>query len=482
MKTISKIKLRYYQLNKVTRLKKDIVRFYRTCMIEKPWAIWYKRHSINDKLVYKEICFYAEIIGVSFLTQAAKVFTDEEKIQILSDIVAIETVDQNEESVAFYLKELLEKYGIESSIIPSGTPGRANLVAEIGEGSPVIAISGHMDVVSPGNVSAWTSDPYTLTERDGKLYGRGATDMKSGLAALVIAMIEIKEQGLLNKGTIRLLATYNEENGAVGSIQLEEAGYLKDVDAIVVGEPTQKMIHPSHKGSMNFVVSSRGRSVHSSQPRGGINAIEPLMDFALAFKEAFVEATKDINFGQLDFSNALDLYGAVEGDDEGNAELDQLLKQPKFSTTVFRGGDQVNTIPDHAEIVFNIRTVPEFNNEDVKGVFASVYKEFTENGADFDVQLTLDLRPLDGGVDSDLVQLTQRLGHEYFNQDLTVVPMTGGTDGANFVANKESGYPIIIFGPGSATSHQIDEYVEKNNYLSFVDLYIDLVSTYLEEK
>ena len=417
-----------------------------------------------------------------FLTKVAKVFTDEEKIKILSDIVAIETVDRNEEDVANYLATLLSEYGIDSKVIPTGIPGRANLVAEIGSGSPVLAISGHMDVVSAGNAEAWTSDPYTLTERDGKLFGRGSTDMKGGLAALVIAMIEIKEQELLERGTLRLLATYNEENGAVGSIQLEEAGYVSDVDAIVIGEPTTGMIHPSHKGSMNFVVSSRGKSVHSSRPRGGINAIDPLMDFALAFKQAFKEATKDISFGQLDFSPVLNLYGAVEGDDAGNQELDQLLKQPTFNVTVFRGGDQVNTIPDNAEVVFNIRTVPEFDNEAVKGVFAEVYQEFLDKGADFDLQLTLDLKPLNGGVNSDLVQLTKTLGATYLNQDLEVVPMTGGTDGANFVANKPAGYPIIIFGPGSTTSHQIDEYVDKDEYLTFVNLYIDLLATYLENK
>ncbi len=434
-------------------------------------------------MIDRENCQYKwQLRGVFFLTKTAKVFTDEDKIRILSDIVAIETVDRKEEDVANYLADLLGKYDIESKVVPTGIPGRANLVAEIGSGSPVIAISGHMDVVSAGNAEAWTSDPYTLTERDGKLYGRGATDMKGGLAALVIAMIEIKEQGLLKEGTIRLLATYNEENGAVGSIQLEEAGYVKDVDAIIIGEPTTGMIHPSHKGSMNFVVSSRGRSVHSSKPRGGINAIDPLMDFAIDFKAAFTEATKDITFGLLDFSPALDMYGAVEGDDEGNEELNALLKQPKFSVTVFRGGDQVNTIPDHAEVVFNIRTVPEFNNEDVKGVFADVYNKYVDAGADFDVQLTLDLKPLNGGVDSDLVQLSQRLAKDYLAEDLRVVPMTGGTDGANFVANKEAGYPIVIFGPGSLTSHQIDEYVEKDEYLAFVDLYIDLIATYLDEK
>src|SRR5437660_744765 len=83
---------------------------------------------------------------------------------------AIISVNENEIEVANYLKDLFAQYGIESKIVPV-TDTRVNLVAEIGSGSPVIGISGHMDVVSPGDESDWTSDPFTLTERDGKLYG-----------------------------------------------------------------------------------------------------------------------------------------------------------------------------------------------------------------------------------------------------------------------------------------------------------------------
>src|SRR5699024_1103483 len=118
------------------------------------------------------------------LTKVAKVFTDEEKIKIINDIVTMETIDRNVEDGVNYHATLLSEYGIDSKVIPTGIPGRANLVAEIGSGSPVLAISGHMDVVSAGNAEAWTSDPYTLTERDGKLFGRGSTDMKGGLTAL----------------------------------------------------------------------------------------------------------------------------------------------------------------------------------------------------------------------------------------------------------------------------------------------------------
>lgn len=133
--------------------------------------------------------------------------SSEEKVEILADLVGIESVNDNELDVANYLHDLFQKHHIDSKIIKL-TDTRANLVAEIGSGSPVLAVSGHMDVVSPGDSSKWQTPPFKLTEdSEGHLHGRGASDMKSGLAAFVISMIELHEQGLPKHGTVRLLAT-----------------------------------------------------------------------------------------------------------------------------------------------------------------------------------------------------------------------------------------------------------------------------------
>ena len=120
-----------------------------------------------------------------------KKFTEEEKIQHLANIIAMKTVNENEIEVAEYLQKLFSDYGIDSKIVPV-TDTRVNLVAEIGSGSPVIGISGHMDVVSAGDEAEWASDPFILEERDGKLYGRGTNDMKAGLLNLALTLIELK--------------------------------------------------------------------------------------------------------------------------------------------------------------------------------------------------------------------------------------------------------------------------------------------------
>ena len=142
--------------------------------------------------------------------------TNGEKIKILSDLVAIKTVNDNEIKIAKYFQELFDKSDIDSHL-DELSKTRANLIASIGSGKPVIGVSGHIDVVDEGNHNDWTYDPFTLTEDNGYLYGRGAADMKSGLAALAIALIEIKKSNSLKKGTIKFMATVGEEIEQAGS-------------------------------------------------------------------------------------------------------------------------------------------------------------------------------------------------------------------------------------------------------------------------
>ena len=120
-------------------------------------------------------------------------FSEKEKLKLLSDIVEINSVNDNEIEVATYLKDLFEAHHINAEIdVIEGK--RANLIATIGSGSPVVAISGHMDVVSEGDQNDWDYPPFQMTEKDNRLYGRGTSDMKSGLMALAIAMIEERKR------------------------------------------------------------------------------------------------------------------------------------------------------------------------------------------------------------------------------------------------------------------------------------------------
>lgn len=376
-----------------------------------------------------------------------KRFTEKEKIKILSDIIAMKSVNENEIEVANYLKGLFAEYGIDSKIVPV-TDTRVNLVAEIGSGSPVIGISGHMDVVSPGDESEWSSDPFTLTEKDGKLYGRGTNDMKAGLINLALVMIELKENDELKNGTVRFMATTGEEVGAAGSKKLYEEGYMDDVDYLWVAEPSHDTIIYAHKGSLNLRVTSFGEAAHSSMPDQGYNAINPLMEYLLEMDET------------------------LNGDNRKNEVLDELV----MSTTIFNAGDQINSVPEKAEAEINVRTIPEFDNDEVINLFNKTADTYNKKGTNIQVEVTMSLPSVFTSGESEMVNLAKKLGEKYLSLDISVKGSPGTTDASNLLRDKDDSFPFMMFGPGETKmAHKTDEYVYKEYYFAFFDIYKELI-------
>ncbi|WP_161879683.1 ArgE/DapE family deacylase [Alkalibacterium sp. MB6] len=376
-----------------------------------------------------------------------KQFTDEEKLNILSDLISMKSVNENEIEVANYLKNLFLDYDIDSTIIPV-TDTRVNLVAEIGSGHPVIGISGHMDVVSAGDENEWVSDPFTLTERNGKLYGRGTNDMKAGLVNLVLVMIELKENNELINGTVRFMATTGEEVGGAGSKKLYEEGYMADVEYLWVAEPSHDTIIYSHKGSLNLKVTSKGESAHSSMPHLGRNAINPLMAYLL------------------------ELDRKLNNDDRVNDVLGQLV----MSTTLFNAGNQVNSVPEKAIAEINVRTIPEFDNDEVIALFKKTAETYSKNGAQIDVDVTMSLPSVFTSGKSNMVNLAKSIGRKHLGFDIDLKGSPGATDASNLLRDKGVDFPFMMFGPGETKmAHKTNEYVYKDYYFAFFDIYKDLI-------
>lgn len=403
-------------------------------------------------------------------------FSNEEKVQILSDIVAIETVNDNELEVCNYLQQLFSNYGIESKI-QKIDERRANLIAEIGEGNPVIGISGHMDVVSAGNKSQWTYDPFSLTEDDGFLYGRGAADMKSGLAALAIALIDIKQSQALQQGRIRFLATSSEEMEQLGSQTLYEHGYMDDVDALLIAEPCQDIMVYAHKGSMDYRITSYGKSAHSSMPVMGINAINPLISFIQDIDDAYARISKEVQGKALDFTKFIDRIKPSLPATTALEDVESALQGLVISNTLIKGGVQVNSVPEEADANFNIRTIPEYDNAQVKALFSNIIKSHNDKGANLSSNLYLDLDPVLTTGDNSLINTAQTIAKSLFDKDFIASPIGGVTDASNLLKNKDENFPFLVFGPG-IKPHQIDECVEKDMYLKFIDFYSELLTTY----
>lgn len=409
------------------------------------------------------------------------VLTNEKKVEILSDIVAIKTVNGNELAVAEYLQTWFDKYNIESHI-DDVSDGRANLIATIGSGQPVVGISGHIDVVAEGNHENWTYNPFKLTEDQGRLYGRGAADMKSGLAALAIALIEIKESGKLTRGTIKFMATVGEEMEQVGSRQLYEKGYADDLDALLIAEPSYPNLVYAHKGSMDFRITSKGKSSHSSTPFLGENAIKPLLEFIQNIDKEYESLTQKVKSNALNFSKVVNKLENKLPEHITKTQAKELVEGLVITNSIVKGGNQVNSVPDTATAEFNVRTIPEYNNKKVKELFNNYLQKANEKGATLNQEIYLDLEPVVTTGKNRLVDLGLKKAHQYFpnETELITTPTVAVTDASNLLRDKDEHFPFLMFGPGVGP-HQINEYVDKKNYLDFIDYYIDLLNSFFND-
>lgn len=375
----------------------------------------------------------------------------ERKIQILKDIVNIDSTNGHEEQVANYLQKLFAEYGIESEKVQYDVD-RASLVSEIGSNDgKVLAFSGHMDVVDAGDVSKWKFPPFEAAEHEGKIYGRGATDMKSGLAAMIIAMIELHEEKQKLNGKIRLLATVGEEVGELGAEQLTQKGYADDLDGLIIGEPSGHRIVYAHKGSINYTVKSTGKNAHSSMPEFGVNAIDNLLLF-------YNEVEK--------FVKSIDATNEILGDFIHNV-------------TVIDGGNQVNSIPEKAQLQGNIRSIPEMDNETVKQVLVKIINKLNkQENVNLELIFDYDKQPVFSDKNSDLVHIAKSVASDIVKEEIPLLGISGTTDAAEFTKAKKE-FPVIIFGPGNETPHQVNENVSIENYLEMVDVYKRIATEFL---
>lgn len=404
-------------------------------------------------------------------------FSEKEKIQLLADIVELQTENNSEIDVCNYLTDLFDKYDIKSEILKVNEH-RANIVAEIGNGSPILALSGHMDVVDAGNQDNWSYPPFQLTEKDGKLYGRGTTDMKGGLMALVVSLIELKEQNELPHGTIRLLATAGEEKEQEGAKLLADKGYLDDVDGLIIAEPTGSGIYYAHKGSMSCKVTATGKAVHSSVPFIGDNAIDTLLEFYNLFKEKYSELKQQDTKHELDVAPMFkSLIGKEISEEDAN-----YASGLTAVCSIINGGKQFNSVPDEASLEFNVRPVPEYDNDFIESFFQNIINDVDSNKLSLDIPSNH--RPVTSDKNSKLITTIKDVASSYVEQDeIFVSALVGATDASSFLGDNKDNVDLAIFGPGNPLmAHQIDEYIEKDMYLKYIDIFKEASIQYLKEK
>jgi len=410
----------------------------------------------------------------------------DEVVQALSDIVKMNTVNGAEKQVTDYIAALLAKHGIASKLVEYA-PDRASLVAEIGDGNgPVVGFDGHADIVALGDANKWQVEALSATIKDNLMIGRGTSDMKSGLMAGVWALIHLKENQVPLHGTVRLMATVGEEYGQYGAKQLAKAGYVDDVDTLIVGEPSgvakqllmqkqiqymlqidqagaqkladanqtneQHFIELAHKGSLTYTVHSKGVASHSSMPEIGKNAITPLMAFYQKEEEYFASIKNYRN---------------------------PVLGPVTPVVTMVRGGEQINTVPASADLSVKIRTIPELPNADMTVAIKEIIADLNAAGADLTLDILSDLRPMHTMETAKLVKVAKTIGEADLEQKLPLIGVPGGTDASSFLAVNPD-IDVVIFGPGNITAHQVNEYVDLDMYHRFITIYEKMMTELLK--
>ncbi|HEU4851229.1 MAG TPA: succinyl-diaminopimelate desuccinylase [Telluria sp.] len=355
--------------------------------------------------------------------------------QLTEELISLSSITPDDKGCQRRLIELLEPLGFTCETIVSN--GVTNLWARKGTQAPVLAFAGHTDVVPTGPAAKWTSEPFVPTVRDGRLYGRGASDMKTSLAAMVVAVEEFVAAQPGHKGSIAFLITSDEEGDAVDGTtvvvdRLKERDEL--IDFCIVGEPTSAhvlgdMIKNGRRGSLSGHLVIKGVQGHIAYPQ---HARNPIHQAAPALAEL-----------------------AAEHWDEGN----EYYLPTSFQISNIRGGTGANNvIPGELCIDFNFRFSTASTSD---GLEARVHAILDHHDLEYDLQWTLSGRPFltPKGTLSDAV--CQAICDETGVH--TELSTTGGTSDGRFIADICP--QVIEFGPPNASIHKIDEHIE----LRFID-------------
>lgn len=360
------------------------------------------------------------------MTRADPLALARQLVRIDSRNPALAPDSAGEQAAASALARTLESWGL-STEMHDAAPGRPNVVARAGRGvGRSLMLNGHLDVVG---VDGMTHSPFGAEERDGKLFGRGAADMKGGLAAMCAAAARAAARGI--GGEVIIAAVADEEHTSMGTRELLRRGVR--ADAAIVGEPTGLAVMPAHKGFAWIEIDVHGRAAHGSRYEVGVDAI-------------------------LDAGLVLDELSALERD-ALPARRHPLLGRPSLHVSTIEGGTGWSTYPDRCVIRVERRTLPTENaDEPLAEVLAAIARARKRRASlAAEARLVLSQAPSEVASNAPIVAALSAALTEC-KEPATIGGMTAWTDAALL---NEAGIPAICFGPGDiALAHAAEEWID----------------------
>ncbi len=316
-----------------------------------------------------------------------------------------------------------------------------------GKSGKQLVLCGHMDTVSPGT-GEWIYSPFSGEIADGRIYGRGASDMKSGLAAMFLALEELYLTSTVPAAGVTFLATAGEEVDSCGARAFIKENDCRKIDALIIAEPTNEKIVIGHKGALWLEITAYGKTSHGSMPEQGINAVDHMLKIVRLLDEMKIEWMTDR----------------------------KPLGQSSLAVTMIEGGVQTNVIPDKCSIRADIRTVPPQSHSSFINMLKSKLDLLMDQEEiyKYSVETILDRPSILTDPAEDIIQIAQMIKGE---SPANHYGVSYYTDGA--VLNPRSEIPTLIYGPGDEKlAHQPNEWVSLAAYQRSIQFYKQLIMTY----
>ena len=362
-------------------------------------------------------------------------------LELAKTLIAKASITPDDNGCQELLADRLKPLGFDIETIHQN--GVTNFYARKGKESPLVVFAGHTDVVPPGPLDLWDSDPFVPTEKDGKLFGRGAADMKSSLADFITSIEDFLEQSPTHQGSIGLLITSDEEGVATdGTVRIVEMLKKRNeiIDYCIVGEPTSNnkfgdTIKNGRRGSLSAKLTVKGIQGHIAYPekvKNPIHQIVPALD-------TLVKTTWD----------------------NGN----EYFPETSWQVSNINGGTgATNVVPGYVEVLFNFRYSTSNTAEDLKSKVENVLNDYN---LDFAIDWSHSGKPYltEKGYLVDVLS-------ESINHVTNITPeisTTGGTSDGRFIADICN--QVVEFGPLNESIHKINEHVHLDHVNKLKQIY-----------
>jgi succinyl-diaminopimelate desuccinylase len=367
-------------------------------------------------------------------------------------LVRIPSVNQPGEGEAPVVREvvaLARSWGWDP-LVEEVAPGRPNCIIRLDGGLPgrTLLFEGHTDVVTPGDPEDWTLDPFGAEVVGDRIYGRGAADMKGGLAAMLYAARAIESAGPF-PGTIVLGVLCDEEEMMIGVHDFVARGHARGIDGAIVCEPEAGEICTTQKGAIRLRIDFEGTMAHGAMPHQGRNPITAALQLIDEMGE---------------------IESAYQADPGEHPELGLTYLTP---THITAGSlPQLNVIPSGALLTLDVRTVPGVDHRRLLGQVGAAADRITHaTGVELTTTVLVDRPPTITAHDDPIVRAVAAAHTEVTGTEPIYGGVPGTTDGT--ILWRDAGLPVVVYGPGGKwIAHQADEYVEIPDILRHADVYV----------